>query len=1494
MGNQASIGRQTPRGLHDPSAPVGVFVANSEGRLVWVNQGASVLTGYSPSELLALSLPQLVPSEDLLASPPRLAELLTRGALVTERRVRRRDGTLVNAQVRWTLLPDGHVLGTAQLVPERDPANPPPSVEMPVSSTESRLVLSTLGRVVLESVSASGDRTELLYAGKPLAILVYLVCAPERRVSREHLIDLLWADQDLDAARHSVRQAVWFLRQRLGEGSISAQENELELRAPIECDRDAFLDAVQGVRLEEAIELYRGDFLPDFATPGGADLEQWADAERSRLRRLYVRLAESLVRDWLARGRTRKALALALRVRDADPRSEGGWRLVLEALLAADDRLAADIEARSLEWQLLKADRRPEPATRALLDRAHVAAVDLHVQRPTRVLTAELIGREREFSTVLRAWDATRREAGGRAVFVTGAAGLGKTRLLSDVHARLRASGGRTVLVRANPGERAVPWALASELAAALARLPGAAAVSTASASALVALNPALSSCYSAAPDYATGVEALRRRQLAIADLTRAVADEQPLAMLIDDVHWADDESRQVLSHLLSRTFALPVLAVTSARPGPRGAVGQVSGEPLTLEPLTVADTAALLASLGHIPHAPWAERLPRDLNVAARGVPLLILETLQLLQEHGALVLDEGVWTCTDEAHLAAELATGGALVRRIQGLERGSRWLLVVLAVAGAPLRLDVLARISGRDGSAVDADLHALELRGLASHDGLEWRPAHDEIAARALEAASPGALRAANAGLGRHLAATGRDDPGVLHRAGRHLANADEDRELTRVLRRRLGLQRRHGERRSARTIATELLGDAATPTRISRLVRSLPLPVRLGLVTPLRIAAVVVAVAGAAIGTTAAILHAKATPPDTWLVAIQQLPDDSLSAVEIPLRREGWDHLDRLDALRLGRAVPAVAVRSDRADATPSPDGTAWVYGRTMQDSGDIDLFETGADGVERRLTASPGDDDHASWSPDGRSLAFSTTRWNANRFYDIAILDVATGTVRRLTFDNGSANPHWSPDGLRIAFSHEERESAPDAAGHKRSCWITVDGSHSTCLDPAFRVIGWYDAEQVLVTMDTPNQALGRVDLSTGELHRLADGLNGSVEASTDGFWISCYCIRSGTTDKALYLFPTNRPDLWRPLAHAPQPASLLVRFVTGTDRHPYIDQVEIIAPTDTLPLNTRYRLQARALDSQGSELPLDVVMWRSIDTSVARIDSNGVVTPLRPGVATMQVSTGGWRQAVRQFTIVAATPRNVLQENWAEPLAAGWVLYGDPRPVIDTGPGTQPAFWNRGDGWYESGAYSRETFEANRGLGAEAWWSTPVTGPRQQYLAMTLIPNSDSVAMAGWDHRNGSAPLRAPSCTFAFPIGDGVPKRPFVDLGAGPVSVPPWLLSGRWYRVRVQVFPDGRCGYALNGKTLAVSERPTVPLSPAYRIVLHGNSLGNRMLVGPVEAWSGVRNDVDWLAADRPATPPRAPPPPSSHPSALPTESHQNAPSPRTPRPPR
>ena len=98
-------------------------------------------------------------------------------------------------------------------------------------------------------------------------------------------------------------------------------------------------------------------------------------------------------------------------------------------------------------------------------------------------------------------------------------------------------------------------------------------------------------------------------------------------------------------------------------------------------------------------------------------------------------------------------------------------------------------------------------------------------------------------------------------------------------------------------------------------------------------------------------------------------------------------------------------------------------------------------------------------------------------------------------------------------------------------------------------------------------------------------------------------------------------------------------------------------------------------------------------------------------------------------------------------------------------------------------------------------------------------------------------------------------------PRLQRVGLGAGGsygmVLAEPWLRSGRWYPIRIQIFPDGRGGFAVDGQPLWRSDSPISP-DRLYRVRLDGKSVRTRILVGPLEVWEGVRGDVDWSVLDR------------------------------------
>jgi hypothetical protein len=68
---------------------------------------------------------------------------------------------------------------------------------------------------------------------------------------------------------------------------------------------------------------------------------------------------------------------------------------------------------------------------------------------------------------------------------------------------------------------------------------------------------------------------------------------------------------------------------------------------------------------------------------------------------------------------------------------------------------------------------------------------------------------------------------------------------------------------------------------------------------------------------------------------------------------------------------------------------------------------------------------------------------------------------------------------------------------------------------------------------------------------------------------------------------------------------------------------------------------------------------------------------------------------------------------------------------------------------------------------------------------------------------------------------------------------------------------LRVQIFPDGRCGVAVNGRVVWVSTVP-IPLDGQFRLWLGDEAFDRRILHGPLQLWTGVRTDVDWAGGPK------------------------------------
>ncbi len=1327
------------------------------------------------------------------------------------------------------------------------------------------LSLETLGTVALLSTSAGGERTTIFGASKPLALIVYLASVPGNAATREFLIDLLWADVGAEAARHAFRQTLWYVKQKAGRALIRADGDMVSLAEPVPSDRAEFLKAAEQRDFGLAVSLYRGDFLLDFAAPGGVEFEHWADLERRRLRDVFTRSAEHEVRRCLRSARQRDAVALSRRARDVDPLSEQSWRLVLESLVSANDALGAAVEADALEAMLAAEDRVPEHATRAMLRTAkRVASEALEHGPAPSAIVGELVGRQSEFANLCAAWDLARNGTAQK-ISVIGQPGIGKTRLLTDIVARLQATRARVVAVRANPGERDISYAFLSKLAGALGGLPGAAAVSPASAASLIALNPTLSAAFNAEPDRSAGPDAMRLRTLAVHELLVAAADEAPIAVMIDDLHWADRESMRALAGVSALLESERVLLVAAMRPS-RVSMPQPARdtEVIHLGALTVDDTAALLASIGTLPVTPVGERLPAQLQEATGGVPLLVIETLEYLLDTTAIVLERSTWVVADEARLLEALSVGGALRRRVEALEDFERSVLDAVSLAGVPVPIGFIADAVGRSLPNVAAVLHGLEMRGMVGQlAGLGWEPAHDQIGELALAGMNESCRRSTELGVARAWLHGSGDDTS-LRRAGTHFLRAGDERALRGAFVAWARALRQRGDHRAARELASEFVNEM-DEAHTQMLAAALPFPMRYPSAR-WYVAALVVVVAIASAAAIWQWAFRPAAAPDEQFLAVTVDSNQDTSVYRVGIDRNGWQPGVPLRLAQVGKRV-RVALPASLKDYAVTRDGASWISSEAMPDSGDGDLVLEPMTGGTRRLTWAPGDDGSGDLAPDGSLLVFQTGRYDSLSHAHLAIMDLATHAVRELTGGSGvDLAPKWSPSGLWIAFARRSLSGAPDSV-----CVVAPDGTGSRCHDvgPSPITLGWLDGNRVLVSamLDT-STILETVDTRDGAVQRLEQEASAQYELSGDGQWVVCECRGVGAVQLETIVFPIDHPALARPIERGAKTRQLL--SVLWPTRRPawYVTRLSVPLPARGIPIGAAYQLGVTGVTVDGRQVAVPTAEVVSIDTSVLRVAPHLRLVPMQPGPARIVISAGGWRLDTLVTSVVPERDSVALQEDWEGGIEPDFVPFGDPMPVIVAGGDGRPAFWNHGNGSYQSGAYTSGRFDATPGFGVEMTMSTPINFVQWQLQSITLQPPMAAKALAQWDHRTGYPPfyerLQDGVCATTYPAIEG-PRNVYTLRAGGPIVNPdtifqPPIHDGHWYTMRLQLFPDGRCGVAINGRPIAIWNTGVRP-TKGYFVSIAGKSYHTRILTGPVTVWTGIRPGVDWLKLDTAAS---------------------------------
>lgn len=236
--------------------------------------------------------------------------------------------------------------------------------------TDNRYQLRTLG--ALDLSGPDGTRPEQVLAqSKRLALIVYLATAAPRGFQRKDaVIALFWPESPEWRARRALNRAVYFLRASLNRRLIVSRGDEDIAVAPglLWCDAVEFEDELAAGRPEQALSLYRGEFVAGFHVDGLGEFDRWVEAERGRLSRRAVQTALELAQREEARGHLQMAAQWTERASTLSPHDE----LVVRRRLALLDRAgnrggALDVYREFAAGLRRDLDVEPAPETRELV-----------------------------------------------------------------------------------------------------------------------------------------------------------------------------------------------------------------------------------------------------------------------------------------------------------------------------------------------------------------------------------------------------------------------------------------------------------------------------------------------------------------------------------------------------------------------------------------------------------------------------------------------------------------------------------------------------------------------------------------------------------------------------------------------------------------------------------------------------------------------------------------------------------------------------------------------------------------------------------------------------------------------------------------------------------------------------------------------------------------------------------------------------------------------
>jgi DNA-binding SARP family transcriptional activator/tetratricopeptide (TPR) repeat protein len=606
-----------------------------------------------------------------------------------------------------TRLPSGRIISAVQ----------------PAASDPNRLRIHLFGR---PRFVVDAQPFKFRGPAKALNFLAYLLLHRGSHVTRESLAFTLFPDDAEEVARANLRRMLYLTNRALPVVDrirwINADDETVQWNdmAP------AWVDVVEFERLAQtaggesgAIGLYGGELL-------AGHYDEWLFPFREQCRQTFVGALYSLVHVARRTRDFRRAALYAHRLLADDPFREDVVRQLLSALYESGDGAGAVAAFEKFRKRLRDdLDVEPMPETVALLERIRSGGAAEQIgdepasggdQRSSE-RGGLIVGRDAEIELLHEYWSRAARGR-GRLAFVAGEAGIGKTRLVTELALAAELDGAR-VLWGVTTAPEAAPFQGLSDALRSALPLVASADLDPVRLAAIARIVPDLRVHRPDLPELdALEPDADRFRLFdALAALIAALARPRPLLLIVEDGHWAGKASAAALEHIARACTDVAALLVCTFRTETADAAHPLRGVRKRLQQdrlsgfvavgrLTEVDVRHLVADQPTL--APRAEALAPLLYARSSGNPLFLVEAMR--------DLDEGIEPSSSTANGVRDL-----ILARCARLSPDGRALAETCAAVGDAFDVDVLREVSGWDESVLLDCLSELQDRTLIRDGG-----------------------------------------------------------------------------------------------------------------------------------------------------------------------------------------------------------------------------------------------------------------------------------------------------------------------------------------------------------------------------------------------------------------------------------------------------------------------------------------------------------------------------------------------------------------------------------------------------------------------------------------------------------------------------------------------------------------------------------------------------------------------------------------------------